>query len=199
MLWDAISASRAEGTLALDTIMITSEGTSRWLTTGSMRMSNTESGIPDTEGTFLGENWPTRMVVLKGDVYSDWGEGYFTLERAGKVDYFTAASYLESILNALRATGDLAHADPGQFAGEPVDRYRGTLAPSFVASWLDSDLTDAHRGTVEYWVDPEGRLVQTELDMTDDTTRLWVVRTLGGFGDPVTVEAPPADQIRTGE
>ena len=162
-------------------------------------MSNTESGIPDAQGTFLGENWPTRMVVVKGDVYSDWGEGYYTVERFAKVDYFTAASYLSSIQDVLRATGDLVHADPGQFAGGPIDRYRGTLAPSFVASWLDSDLTDAHRGTVEYWVDADGRLVQTELDMTDDTTRLWGLRTLGGFGDPVTVEAPPADQIRTGE
>jgi hypothetical protein len=54
------------------------------------------------------------------------------------------------------------------------------------------------RVPVELWVDADGRPVKASQELTVQGQDVTTVVTLGDFDEPVTITAPPADQVATG-
>ena len=52
--------------------------------------------------------------------------------------------------------------------------------------------------TQEVWLDSEGRTVKSTMDMEVAGTATTTTTTMGDFGAPVSIAAPPADQISAG-
>jgi hypothetical protein len=51
---------------------------------------------------------------------------------------------------------------------------------------------------VELWVDAQGRPVKVTEELTVQNQKVTTLVTLGDFDEPVTITAPPADQVATG-
>jgi hypothetical protein len=51
---------------------------------------------------------------------------------------------------------------------------------------------------VELWVDAQGRPVKVTEELTVQNQKITTLVTLGNFDEPVTITAPPADQVETG-
>lgn len=81
-------------------------------------------------------------------------------------------------------------------AGQPADHYRLSVDAKAVASALPSLAPEASAvpatETVDLWVDGQGRYERMRMDVGPET----VSETFSHWGEPVTVKAPPARDVR---
>jgi hypothetical protein len=80
--------------------------------------------------------------------------------------------------------------------GTATDHYRLSLDPKAIASALPSLSADSGATpgteTVDVWFDGEGRYKRMKMDAAGET----VTETFADWGKPVTVKAPPANQVQ---
>lgn len=167
----------------------------------------------------------TEVIMSSGDLYvqvpteakavlggKDWvrirRDQLDRLSRLGGVGGLTAAGTFDpsmtlTYLNSVAA--DVAVVGSETLQGEPTTHYRGHLSPALLAKQLPAQAqrdevsaAAAHASAVpvDVWTDGQGRLRKLTL-VVEESGSDTIVATieLSGYGTPLTLRLPPADQV----
>lgn len=141
----------------------------------------------------------TEVVSVDGTYYTNLGEmtGGMWLEMSpedmGGVDPSTQSdplSQMKNFRNSLLGVEKLGQED---VEGVSAERYRVTVDTTA----LDQQGSELLPPSLDYqiWLDSEGRMVQMVAEQEVEGQLMTVTTTMSKFGEPVTIQAPAADQI----
>jgi hypothetical protein len=109
-----------------------------------------------------------------------------------------------STIGSLRGVDDVTRVGTENVRGVPTTHYRGVIDMAKAISKLPPRLQDQVRGMpgfgdtdwkVNAWVDEDGVLRKTSIDVDSAKMRVSEVFELYDFGTPVDLTAPPADDV----
>lgn len=118
------------------------------------------------------------------------------------LETFRTASDPRSSAEVFRQSGDFTVVGPEQIEGVATTRYRGAVPPQALLSSFPEEMRarlEPLLGTepfgVEIWMDDEGRPLRFVQSTTLQGREATSTQTFSGWGEPVEIQAPPADQI----
>ncbi|TGO05354.1 hypothetical protein SERN_1358 [Serinibacter arcticus] len=130
-------------------------------------------------------------VMVDGVMYLNMGEmsQNMWVEATG----FTEASDpIGEMRDFSQAITEVVHNGPVDLDGVPAEHYTVTVEPSLMpAGTLEPGTMLPETVTYEIYLDGEGRPAGMDIEIMGGS----VITRLTNFNEPVTIEAPPADQI----
>ncbi|GMA30090.1 LppX_LprAFG lipoprotein [Litorihabitans aurantiacus] len=180
------------------------------MTMDLMGQQTTSNGVldytttpPSTEMTMdmMGQSLQMRMVdgvtyMNMGEMTQNmWAEMDPAMAGAAGAQSSDPVAQMRLLADAITGADLVGEEDVN---GAPADRYSVTVDTTAMASGMGTDMGTAGLPdaiTYDIWLDGEGRPVKTlmEMEVGGQATSTEIV--LSNFGDDVTIEAPPADQI----
>jgi hypothetical protein len=112
----------------------------------------------------------------------------------GSVGELEAEVAPHALLTYVAAATSAVRDGPEIVNDTPVTHYSLIADLTQLPNSSSSDPTDAH---VELWLDDQNRAVKYSLTASLDGVTTTTTLTLGNFNAPVTIAAPPADQVST--
>lgn len=119
------------------------------------------------------------------------------------LDSFKAASDPRSSAEVYRQAGDFTVVGTEDVGGVEATHYSGAIPPAALLSALPEEMRagmEPMLGTepfpVEIWLDGDDRPVRFVQTATIQGAETTSTQTFSGWGDPVEIEAPPAEQIQ---
>jgi hypothetical protein len=140
-----------------------------------------------------GKPWVLVSTTSSNPVVAQLATTLQQTQQSASLDQYTAFT---------RAASGLQVVGPEQVAGADATRYRLTVDVTRLPDTLPGREALLTAGLmslpVDLWVDDQGRPVKVTENLSVQGQTVDTVVTIGNFDAPVTVTAPPADQVATG-
>lgn len=158
--------------------------------TSVLLMDRTDTSNVKMKQTTTMSGQTTDTIIIGQDVWSKLGDDKYThstladLEAQGGTNQFPTVDTVTYYQQLLSGVTSITFVGPETLGGVSVSRY--DLAEP-------ADSKSIRPNTI--YVDSQDRVAGTIIDRSDASTTMHIETKASGWGDPVDIQAPPADQV----
>ena len=151
------------------------------------------------EMTIPGIATPVQSVVIDGNQYMNMGEMsgnmWIKMDTATDPSLAASADPVQQLRAFRSAVTDVTEVGKEDVNGVDTTHYTVTVDTTKMTTDATSTAGLPPTMTYEIWLDGEGRTAKMVIDLTSAGVAGSTTMTFSKFGEPVTIVAPPADQI----